>query len=70
MTEQLLTKTDLATWLQVSPFTVNDWVSAKKVPYVKVCGNVRFRKSEIDDWLSAKSVKVHWARVKTKGRIA
>jgi excisionase family DNA binding protein len=53
--EELLTVTELAGMLKVSPWTIRAWCSQKYIPYFKLRGSVRFRTSEIDQWLKKNS---------------
>ncbi len=53
--EPLLTVEDLCGWLKVKPATVYDWVYRKKIPYIRVGRLLRFRPSEINQWLTARS---------------
>lgn len=51
MIESMLTAAELAEILGFSPGTVVDWAEAGKIPCFKVGGRLRFRESEILDWL-------------------
>ena len=53
MTERLLTARELADYLGFAPATVVDWAEQGKVPAFKVGGRLRFRLSEVEDWLEA-----------------
>jgi len=53
--EPLLTKENLADYLQLSTRTIDTWVCRNKVPYIKVGRVVRFDKKVIDRWLKEKS---------------
>lgn len=48
---------EAAEYLGLTPGTLRVWVSKKKIPYVKVGGKVRFRKSDLDGFLDANLVK-------------
>ncbi len=50
--EPLLTVKELCGWLKVKPATVYDWVYRGKIPHLKVGVLLRFRMSEIDQWLT------------------
>lgn len=43
------------TGLQVS--TIYKWVHTRQIPYYKVGRRVKFRKSEIEDWIQQKHVE-------------
>ena len=49
--EPLVTANDLATILGLHPDTVLDWFEAGKMPGFKIGRAVRFRLSEIEEWL-------------------
>ena len=52
MNERLLTATEVAQLLGVSPHVVLDWAAAGKIPSFKLAGkSVRFRESELATWL-------------------
>ena len=54
--EQLITLEELSKILGVKKATLYAWVSKKKIPFIKLSARlVRFRESEIQDWLSQKS---------------
>ena len=48
----LLTTQELSAWLNIKPSTLRKWVCRKKIPYLKIGGSVRFRKTDIDYWLN------------------
>ena len=54
--DPLLTYSGLATYLHMSQSTLRQYVMRGKIPYLKIAGQrlVRFRKSEIDNWLQGK----------------
>lgn len=54
---KLLTITDLASLLQVSPQSIRKWIFQRSIPYVKVGRLIRFKPSEIDRWLNETSHK-------------
>ena len=51
MTERLLSARELADLLGFSAATVVDWAEAGKLPGFKIGGRLRFRLSEVEDWL-------------------
>jgi excisionase family DNA binding protein len=51
VSERLLTAADLADLLAMSPDTIIDWAAAGRVPSFKLGQAVRFRESEVLDWL-------------------
>ena len=54
---KLLTITDLASLLQVSPQSIRKWIFQRSIPFVKVGRLIRFKPSEIDRWLNESSHK-------------
>ena len=54
MSERLLTAREVAELLGVSPATVLDWHQAGRIPSYRLpSGAVRFRASELEQWLAA-----------------
>jgi excisionase family DNA binding protein len=51
LTERLLTAAELADTLGLAAATVLDWFEAERLPGFKVGRAVRFRESEVLDWL-------------------
>ena len=51
--EKLLTAKQVAELLEVKLSTVYDWVSGKRIPYVKLGRLVRFKKPEIFRWVES-----------------
>ena len=51
MTEPLLTTRQMADLLGYSAGTVQDWAEAGKIPCFKIGGRLRFRESEVVEWL-------------------
>ena len=54
----LLSASELATLLNISPKTVYAYVSKGLIPAIKIESNVRFSPQEIRHWLQKKSVPV------------
>ena len=54
---KLLTITDVAEQLQISDKTIYNWVNKKRIPYIKVCGAVRFDAATIEKWLNERKIK-------------
>lgn len=49
---ELLTVQELSKALKISPKTIYNLVSLKKIPYVKAGGSLRFNRQDIQEWLS------------------
>ena len=48
----LLTIHDVAQWLTVKPCTLYLWVARGKIPALKIHGVIRFRRDDIEAWLT------------------
>ncbi len=49
-----MTYEEVAEYLSVAVGTVRNWVSARKIPFSKRDGMVRFKRDEVDAWLEKK----------------
>lgn len=58
-TSQWLSVKEAADFIGVKTSTIYAWISTRRIPYHKVPGSqlVKFRISEIDDWLSTGKVE-------------
>lgn len=52
--EQYLDAKKLSSKLSIPRGTLYSWISRKKIPFIKIEGLVRFKESEIQDWLEIK----------------
>lgn len=57
MSEKLMTPDELAEYLAVSKQTIRLWCHLGKIPFLKAGHLVRFRKPDIDAWLSTQSTQ-------------
>ena len=55
--QTLLTVDELAEFLKLKHSTIYNWCHLKKIPYLKVCGVIRFPKDNIDKWLEERKVE-------------
>ncbi len=57
-TDPLLGNREAAAYLGVTPHTLDIWRAARRypIPYVKVGRLVRYRRSALDAWLTARTV--------------
>lgn len=55
MTSRLLTTEEVAELLRVAPGTVRNWVSAKRMPVVKLGTRCLFDPREIERWIESNS---------------
>ena len=53
--QRLLTYQDAADILHIKPQTLRQWVSAKKIDYVKIGSAVRFKRGHIEDFIENSS---------------
>ena len=53
--DELLTIEELADYLKVRPRTIYPWARSGMLPAVKIVGQWRFRKRDIDRWLAQKA---------------
>jgi excisionase family DNA binding protein len=56
VTDQLLTASEVADMLGFAAGTIVDWAEAGKVPAFKLGGRLRFRWSEVSEWLEEQRV--------------
>ena len=52
MTAQLWNTREVAAYLNVKESTIRSWVHIRYIPHIKFRGAVRFRESDIAEWLS------------------
>ncbi len=46
-----LTMDDVARLLHLAPRTVYNWTVDKKVPFYKIRGSIRFKRSDLETWI-------------------
>ncbi len=51
---EIMTAEEVAKYIGFSKKTIRNWTSERKIPYVKLGNAVRYRKTQIDNWLDAK----------------
>jgi len=54
---RLLNKRQLADYLGLQVYTIDAWVSQRRIPHIKLGKCVRFDLSEIETWLKGKKVE-------------
>jgi excisionase family DNA binding protein len=57
--ERLLNIIELSNLLSVKQSTIYDWVHKDLIPHIKLNRLVRFRESEINEWLKTKNSRKH-----------
>jgi len=55
--EELMDVKVLSKYLNVTSQTVYNWVSSGDIPHIKIGDLLRFKNSDIDDWLKKKTIK-------------
>ena len=56
MTDELLTVNETATMFRVSVGAIRSWVLNRKITYCKIGGAVRFRRSDLDEFIRRSTV--------------
>jgi len=54
--DRLLSRKDVAMLLGVEESTIYSWTYRKKIPFIKLGRLIKFRESEIKNWLDTKAV--------------
>jgi excisionase family DNA binding protein len=67
MTVELLTVKETATLLRVSVGTIRSWVLGKKITYCKIGGLVRFRSTDLDDFIKRSAVPARASLIPATG---
>ncbi len=57
-TDRLLTTQEVCELLKVSKTYIYWLTHQRKIPYIKMQGHLRFRQSDIDEWLMSQKVEV------------
>lgn len=50
--DKLMTIKDTSEYMQISKWTLYRWIKEKNIPVYKIGGLDRFKKNELDQWLS------------------
>lgn len=60
----LLSNTEAANLLKISPATLTVWRAERRynIPFIKVGRCVRYRLSDVEDWLEARQIKFEGKR--------
>lgn len=51
---EIMTAEEVTKYIGFSKKTIRNWTSEEKIPHVKLGNAVRYRKTQIDNWLDAK----------------
>lgn len=69
MTKRLLTAREVALDLALTPETVLAWVRDGKLPAFRLpSGQIRFRETDLDDWLEQRQTRVKHSRLAMSNR--
>lgn len=60
--DSLMTVHEVATYLSLSEATVYRWAKAQKIPAMKIRQVWRFKKSEIDAWITKRQAEIRLDR--------
>ncbi len=55
---ELLTTNELALYLKVSRWTLNQWRKEKSIPFIKMNRCIRYRLSDVNTWLEQQTCTV------------
>ena len=58
VTNRLLTTQEVCELLKVSKAYIYWLTHQKRIPYIKMQGHLRFRQSDIDEWLMSQEVRI------------
>lgn len=61
--DRYLNVEELSQFLRVKRSTIYDWVHKDSIPYYKLHKLVRFRESEINEWMKTKKQKMYRTQV-------
>lgn len=67
--EELMTVGELANYLRVKEATIYTWAKDGRIPCLRPNGELRFRRSAIDEWMTPNNDKPEAAREKGNGVI-
>lgn len=56
MEKRLIGIKELSEKIDISPNTVYNWVSQRRIPYVKIGRLTKFDSQKIDDWIEERSI--------------
>ena len=72
-TSVLMTVNEAATYLRLAPWTLRHWVCQKKIPYVRLGRSVRFRRKDMERFMTqnlhAKGDERNGAATPAEGRM-
>lgn len=64
----LMTAAEAAEFLGIAGGTIYHWVSEKRIPFVRISARcIRFRRRDLESWLSARLVEAQDAELPCKG---
>lgn len=54
--EPLMTVADLATYLSVGERKIRQHIAEETIPFVRLGGSIRFRRTDIDGWIESRTI--------------
>ena len=66
--EKLLNVDELSEWLGIEKSTIYAWTSKNIIPHIKLGSRLRFRESDIREWLDTKAVYPNSRSCKDKSK--
>ncbi|HMX24609.1 MAG TPA: helix-turn-helix domain-containing protein [Blastocatellia bacterium] len=64
--EGLMTADEVAEYLRLTKQTIYAWVSDDSIPHLKLNGEIRFRRSALDAWMTPNNDRIEKARAKVR----
>jgi len=55
-TREILSLSEAAEYLGMAEGTLRDWVRMRRVPFCKINGTIKFRRSKLDRWIDKNEV--------------
>ncbi|TKJ41169.1 hypothetical protein CEE37_05755 [candidate division LCP-89 bacterium B3_LCP] len=49
---------EAAEFLRISEYTLRDWVRKRRIPFSKVNGSLRFKRSKLERWLDLNEIPI------------
>jgi len=57
-TREVMSVPEAAEYLGQKELTLRDWVRKRKVPFYKVNGSIKFRKTKLDKWIDRNEISM------------
>lgn len=66
MEKRLFNIEELAEYIAVPKGTIYNWISQRKLPFVKIGRRVKFDIKDIDEWIESKKIINNMGKARTK----